>query len=58
MVKALFSLNAFFDVHDLNVHVTEKVKLFDAMVLPILNYASEIWGFHTAPDVERIHLKF
>ena len=28
------------------------------MILPILNYASEIWGFHPAPDIERVHLKF
>lgn len=28
------------------------------MVLPILNYGSEIWGFHKAPDIERIHIKF
>lgn len=28
------------------------------MVLPILSYGSELWGFHKAPDIERIHLKF
>ena len=28
------------------------------MVLPILNYGSEIWGFHPAPNVEAVHLKF
>ena len=27
------------------------------MILPILNYASEIMGFHPAPDIERVHLK-
>ena len=28
------------------------------MTLPILNYASETCGFHPAPDIERVHLKF
>ena len=28
------------------------------MVLPILNYGCEIWGFHPAPNVEAVHLKF
>ena len=54
--KALFSLNNLFDKIDLSI--SEKIKLFDSMILPILNYASEIWGFHPAPDIERVHLKF
>ena len=28
------------------------------MVLPILCYDSEIWGFHKATDIERVHVKF
>lgn len=55
-IKALFSLNSLFDV--LSLDIPEKIKLFDSMVLPILNYASEIWGFHKSPGVEKIHLKF
>ena len=54
--KALFSLNTLFE--NVSLHVSEKVKLFDAMVVPILNYGSEIWGFHSAPDIERVHTKF
>ena len=54
--KALFSLNSLFQKVSLNV--SEKIKLFDAMILPILTYGSEIWGFHPAPDVERVHMKF
>lgn len=55
-MKALFSLNHLFSVVSLGI--TEKLKLFDAMILPILNYGSEIWGFHSAPNVERVYLKF
>lgn len=28
------------------------------MILPILIYECEIWGFHSGPDIERVHLKF
>ena len=33
-------------------------QLFDAFVVPILNYASEICGFTKSKELERIHLKF
>lgn len=42
----------------MDLKTTEKVKLYDAVVGPILNYGSPIWGFHKGPDIERIHLKF
>ena len=32
-------------------------KLFDANILPILLYGSEIWGFHPAKDFEKMHNK-
>ena len=54
--KALYSLNKLFDKVHLNI--TEKIKLFDSMILPILNYGCEVWGFHPAPNVEALHLKF
>ena len=28
------------------------------MVVPILNYSWEVWGFHSGTDVERVNLKF
>jgi hypothetical protein len=54
--KALFSLNGLFDVMPLAI--TEKVKLFDTMVSPILSYSSEIWGFHSSPNIENVHINF
>lgn len=44
--KALYSLNKLFDKVHLNI--TEKIKLFDSMILPILNYGCEVWCFHPA----------
>ena len=34
------------------------MSVFDTYVSSVLNYASEIWGFHKATDVEKIHTKF
>ena len=31
---------------------------FDKLVSPILNYGSEVWGFHKAPAIESVHLQF
>ena len=41
-------------------HITPIIKyeLFEKMVIPILNYASEVWGFHQGPDIEKVHLQF
>jgi hypothetical protein len=55
-MKALFSLNSLFDV--VSINISEKIKLFDAMVSLILHYGSEVWGFHTAIDIEKVHIKF
>jgi hypothetical protein len=55
-LKAMYSLNSLFE--KVPMHITDKIKLFDSMVKPILMYGSEIWGFHKSPDVERVYLKF
>ena len=34
------------------------MELFDKLISPILNYGSEVWGFHDAPEIEKVHLKF
>ena len=34
------------------------LDLFDKLVTPILCYGCELWGFHTSPDIERVHLSF
>ena len=35
-----------------------KLDLFDKLISPILNYASEFWGFSQANSIERVHLQF
>ena len=55
-LKSLYSLNSLFDTIPLDI--SEKIKLFDSMVSPILSYGSEVWGFHISPDIENVHIKF
>ena len=54
-LKSLFALNSIFDT--VALETTDKMKLFYSVVAPILNYSSEVWGFHDANDIENIHLK-
>ena len=34
------------------------LELFDKLVSPILNFGSEVWGFHKSPSIETIRLQF
>ena len=54
--KAMFALKNLFDNKLLCIE--DKLKLFDSLVQPILMYGSEIWGFHKADDVEKVHVRF
>ena len=38
--------------------ISQQCSLFDTSVGSILNFGSEIWGFHEATDIELIHTKF
>ena len=40
--------------HSLPVDI--QLKLFDSLVLPILLYCCEIWGFEKFEDIEQVHL--
>ena len=54
--RALYSLKSLFESTHLGIQ--DKLKLFDALVSPIMNYGSEVWGFHNSQDIERVHLRF
>lgn len=55
--KAVFKLNKY--LHKFTfVSPRHKLELFDKLITPILNYASEVWGFCQANAIERIHLQF
>lgn len=42
----------------LNLPVDLQCDLFDAMVVPILLYGSEVWGFQTVDQINVFHRKF
>ena len=54
--KAVFALKSKCSPLYLN-HVT-LLSLFDTYVSSVCNYACEVWGFHTAPDIEKVHLDY
>ena len=54
--RSLYTLNNLFE--NTILHMQDKFKLFDAMILPVLTYSSEIWRFFVSIDIERVHVKF
>ena len=56
---AAFSLHNLFIVYNqLDLPISHKINLFVYLVLPVLNYPAEVWGYHSSPDVEAIFSKF
>ena len=56
---ASFALHNLFSIfREIELPTSEKCKLFDALVGPILNYGAEVWGMYEAKDVEMLHTKF
>ena len=56
---ASFALyNLFTVLKNSELPIVQKLKLFDTLVSPILNFGSEVWGSHSATDVELVHTKF
>ena len=56
---ASFALyNVFTILNSAELPISQQCSLFDTLVGSILNFGSEIWGFHEATDIELIHTKF
>jgi len=56
-LKAMFKLNKY-SYKFTALSVKHKLELFDKLVVPILNYGSEVWGFHNGHAIECIHMQF
>ena len=54
--KAMFGILK--SLSDITPNTETKLYIFDKYVKSILCYACEVWGFHSANDVEKIHLNF
>lgn len=54
--KALYGL--FTKIQNITIPIDLQLKLFDALVAPILLYSSEVWGFEQKSNIEKMHLQF
>lgn len=54
--KSLYAL--YRKIKNLNIPIDLQLKLFDSLVVPILLYGCEIWGFENKEIIEKIHLQF
>jgi hypothetical protein len=54
--KSVFLLMREIGQHNFNI--TTQLQLFDTYVGSVINYCCEMWGFHKAPDIERMHVGF
>ena len=55
--KGIFTLNKYL-YNFTFIPPKHKLELFDKLIMPILNYGSEVWGFCQSNTVERVHLQF
>ena len=54
--KASFSVIR--KIRKLGLPIDVQLKLFDTMIVPILLYGSEVWGFENCEVIEAYHFKF
>ena len=54
--RAMYSLLS--KTYQLHLPIDLLIELFDQLVLPILLYGSEVWGFDIIKDLEILHMKF
>ena len=56
-LKAIFSLRKYLNSFTV-LSPAHILDLFDKLITPILNYGSEVWGFHPAKAIETTHMSF
>ena len=54
--RAMYSLVS--KSRKLDLPVDLQIELFHSLVVPIVTYGSEIWGFSMCSNIEKLHLKF
>ena len=56
-LKAIFTLRKYLNSFT-GLYPSHILDLFDKLITPILNYGSEVWGFHHAKAIETTHMSF
>ena len=41
-----------------DISINYRLDLFDKLIVPIICYGADVWGFIQAPAIERVHLRF
>jgi hypothetical protein len=54
--KALYSVH--YKIRNIKIPLDLQLKIFDALVAPILLYGSEVLGFEKNDNIEKFHLQF
>ena len=54
--KALYCL--YRKLRNISIPIDLQFKLLDTLILPILTYGSEIWGYENTKQLEKLHLEF
>ena len=54
--RAIFVIKKLYNYNNLDVY--SKMKLFESIVVPILCYGCEVWGFDNVNDIEKIQIRF
>ena len=56
-LKAIFKMNKYLYKFT-DISIKHRLDLFDKLIVPILCYGADVWGFIQAPAIERVHLRF
>ena len=56
-LKAIFTLRKYLNSFTV-LSPAHILDLFDKLITPILNYGSEVWGFHPAKAIETTRMSF
>ena len=54
--KALYCL--YRKLRNISIPIDLQLKLFDTLILPIITYGCEVWGYENTNLLEKLHLQY
>ena len=55
-IRAMFGLKKTYKFELMDI--ASKLQLFDTVIVPIMLYGCEIWGYNNISDIEKIQIRF